>query len=325
MMRIASIADPLNVLLVEDNRGDAILIEKTMQQAMVGALSIVRCLSLAEALRALEQKSFDVVLLDRSLPDVQGFSGLHSIQNFSPKTPVVFLTAYQDEEMALDAIKQGAQDYLFKDQLDPHVIRRAIQYATLRKEFEGVLIMRANFDGLTGLANRILFESRLDMALARLKRQGGCCAVLFLDLNRFKAVNDTLGHAAGDIILKDVAIRLCSVLRKSDTVARFGGDEFAVLLEGLGKIEYSDFVAQKIIRSIAEPFDVLGNVMHLGVSIGISTAAQGLIPSRDELIESADRAMYLAKTSAEVMTLSGAGSCFRRSVVPELSGRAVSM
>lgn len=295
-MRITSTEDPLKVLLVEDNKGDAVLVERALRQAMMGALTLRVCGSLESALLALSEDNFDIVLLDRSLPDVVGFSGLQSIQNHSPKMPVVFLTAYQDEETALEAIQQGAQDYLFKDKIDAHVIKRAIQYASLRKQFEGVLIMRANFDSLTGLANRILFESRLEMALAKLKRQGGNCAVLFIDLNKFKSVNDELGHAAGDQVLREIGKRLRSVLRTYDTVARFGGDEFAVLLEGLPELHHSEVVANKIIACVEKPLLIDEQPVQVGASIGIAGVSAHMQEDSATLMQQADEAMYQAKT-----------------------------
>lgn len=303
-MRITSTEDPLKVLLVEDNKGDAVLVERALRQAMMGGLTLRVCGSLESALLALSEDSFDIVLLDRSLPDVVGFSGLQSIQNHSPKMPVVFLTAYQDEETALEAIQQGAQDYLFKDKIDAHVIKRAIQYASLRKQFEGVLIMRANFDSLTGLANRILFESRLEMALAKLKRQGGNCAVLFIDLNKFKSVNDELGHAAGDQVLREVGKRLRSVLRTYDTVARFGGDEFAVLLEGLPELHHSEVVANKIIACVEKPLLIDKRPVQVGASIGIAGVSAHMQEDSATLMQQADEAMYQAKT------LGMGNSCF---------------
>lgn len=295
-MLITSTEDPLKVLLVEDNKGDAVLVERALRQAMMGALTLCVCGSLESALLALSEDNFDIVLLDRSLPDVVGFSGLQSIQNHSPKMPVVFLTAYQDEETALEAIQQGAQDYLFKDKIDAHVIKRAIQYASLRKQFEGVLIMRANFDSLTGLANRILFESRLEMALAKLKRQGGNCAVLFIDLNKFKSVNDELGHAAGDQVLREIGKRLRSVLRTYDTVARFGGDEFAVLLEGLPELHHSEVVANKIIACVEKPLLIDERPVQVGASIGIAGVSAHMQEDSATLMQQADEAMYQAKT-----------------------------
>ncbi len=297
-MHLISAERQLQLLLIEDNRGDAMLIEKTLKNAMLGAVKIKRATSLAGALKALNETSFDVALLDRSLPDVEGFSGLHSIQNFVPTLPVIFLTAYQNELSAFEAIEQGAQDYLFKDRLDGHAIKRAIQYAMLRKQFEGILIMRANFDMLTELANRILFESRLDMALARMRRQGGNLALLFLDLDRFKQINDTLGHDAGDQLLKEVGTRLKSILRPYDTAARFGGDEFAVLLENIPAATHATIVAEKIIALMAHPFTVRGHTVEVGVSIGITChlAEAGTIDSA-ELLKRADTAMYEAKSA----------------------------
>ena len=186
MLNTRSTANPLKILLIEDSKGDAILIGKVLQQAMPMTHLLETTSTLKEALKVVTENEFDVALLDRTLPDTRGFSGLHSIQNISPKLPIIFLTGYKDEYLAFEAIKQGAQDYLFKDQLDANHIMRAIQYAILRKEFEEVLITRANFDMLTGLANRILFENRLNIALTKMKQLGGICSILLLDLDKFK-------------------------------------------------------------------------------------------------------------------------------------------
>lgn len=306
-MRVTSVQDRLRVLLIEDGKGDAKLVMRSLDAALPESNIIVAVETIEEAVKQLAKKTFDVALLDRSLPDVEGFSGLHSLQSFAPELPIVFLTAYKDEQTAMDGIAQGAQDYLFKDNLDGHVIKRAIQYAILRKQFEGVLIMRANFDMLTGLFNRTLFESRLDMAIAKMRRHGGALAVLFLDLDGFKSVNDTLGHAAGDEILKQAAARMKRALRPYDTLARFGGDEFAVLLENLPDIAHSETVAKKILSLMSPPFQVCGQVACVGVSIGIATCVVGQSVSREELLKQADAAMYAAKAAP------GTYSCFLRS------------
>ena len=295
MTRITATNDPLKVLLIEDSRGDAILIEKALQSALSGAYKMVRVSNLEDAINAVAQDEFDVALLDRSLPDVSGFEALHSLQNRAPALPIVFLTAYKDEHTAFEAIEQGAQDYLFKDALDGHIIKRALQYAVLRKQFEGILIMRANFDMLTGLANRTLFESRLDMALTRMKRHGGNVAVLYLDLDRFKHVNDTMGHIAGDALLKQVGARIKSVLRPYDTAARLGGDEFAVLLENIGCPEAAETVARKLIAKITTPFELHAGHTEIGVSIGIAYNNGAHPMTGDQLMKDADTAMYEAK------------------------------
>lgn len=301
MIHYPTQADSLRVLLVEDHKGDAMLIEKTLQQAMMGVITIAREATLAGALKQLAFAQFDVVLLDRSLPDVEGFNGLHSIQNFIPSAPVIFLTAYQDEQTAFAAIQEGAQDYLFKDQLDTHTIKRAIHYAALRKQFEEALMMRASFDGLTGLVNRTIFTSRLELALARIHRHGGLLSVLFLDLNNFKPVNDQWGHAMGDMLLKEVAERMKHVLRPYDTAARFGGDEFAILLENISEVSSADFVAHKIAERISSPMLLENHRFHVTASIGLTLAAhypntpQAERPNAKQLMQQADQAMYHAK------------------------------
>ncbi|MDR3448921.1 MAG: diguanylate cyclase [Alphaproteobacteria bacterium] len=289
----------LHILLVDDSRGDALMIDRAIHQVMPEACDVQRAETLAGTLRLLSQHHFDVALLDRSLPDVVGNSGLQSIQNMAPDLPVVFLTAYKSENAALEAIEQGAQDYLFKDKIDGPAIKRAIQFAIIRKHFESTLQMQANFDPLTGLANRMSFEGRLEMALERMKRREGSIGVLFLDLNRFKPVNDTYGHAMGDRLLVEIGSRIKSCLRPYDAAARFGGDEFAVLIEDIAAPEQCAGIARKMINAIEQPFASSGIDLKVGVSIGVAICGAPLTCGREELIRRADAAMYAAKAMPE--------------------------
>lgn len=294
-MRILTASEPLSILLIEDSIGNAILIQKELARGLATTPKVHHATTLEEALKSIVQQQFDIALLDRFLPDVEEFSGLHSIQNMAPNLPIIFLTGYQDELAALESIRQGAQDYVFKDNLDGLQLKKAIQYAILRKEFEGVLRVRANFDMLTGLANRMMYENRLDLALAKVLRHDHHLAVLFLDLDKFKAINDTMGHAAGDEVLIEVGRRLQQVLRPYDTAARFGGDEFAVLIEELSDLAHSEIVANKIIQAFDKPFQVAGKELMLSVSIGIASCAAGQSKKREQIMQEADAAMYLAK------------------------------
>ena len=152
----------------------------------------------------------------------------------------------------------------------------------------------AHHDALTGLPNRILFNDRLHMALAQLDR-GHPFAVLCLDLDRFKAVNDTLGHPVGDALLRQVADRICAVAREGDTVARLGGDEFAIVAVDISTTDAAAQTASRIVRCLGEPFDLNGHTVCIGCSIGISMApTDGSFA--DKLLQSADTALYRAKT-----------------------------
>ena len=216
----------------------------------------------------------------------------------APNLPIIYLTGYKDEQTALESIKQGAQDYVFKDNLDGLELNKAIQFAILRKEFEGVLRVRANFDMLTGLTNRMMYENRLDLALAKVLRHDHHFAVLFLDLDKFKVINDTMGHAAGDEVLIEVGSRLKKVLRPYDTVARFGGDEFAVLIEELTDLSHGEIVAEKIIKAFEKPFLIAGCELTLSVSIGIACCSAGQGKKKEQILQEADEAMYAAKNEA---------------------------
>jgi len=172
-----------------------------------------------------ERESFDVVLLDLSLPDSHGLNTLERVHAHAPEVPIVVMTGFDNEMLGVKAVKEGAQDYLVKGQVDSYLLMHAIRYAIERKQIELRLVQLAQYDSLTGLANRALFQDRLPQALARADRAGQLVGLMFLDLDRFKEINDTLGHDAGDVLLKSVAERLEGRLRRTDTIARLGGDD----------------------------------------------------------------------------------------------------
>ncbi len=162
-----------------------------------------------------------------------------------------------------------------------------------RKAVEERLAHEALHDRLTGLPNRTLFGDRLDRAVTRTRRHGGLLGVLFLDLDRFKFVNDSLGHEAGDALLVEVAQRLGSVLRDGDTASRFGGDEFTVLCEDIGDDSNAAEIAERLLAVLAQPFVVAGSQLHVSASIGIALSTGHHRP--DDLLRDADVAMYRAK------------------------------
>lgn len=285
----------INVLLVEDTLADSMIIANALNSVAPNGYKIQIVETLSAALKDLSKNHYDVVLLDLSLPDSVEFSGLLSVHSAAPKTPVIVLTNIDDEEVALSAVKHGAQDYFFKNNVRGKDIIRAIKYSIQRKQYEEVLIVQANYDPLTGLANRVLFESRLDMALARSKRNDDGVCVFFMDLNDFKIINDTHGHSAGDRVLKEAAIRLKKSTRPYDTVARFGGDEFAILIEGIKLAKDCEIIAKNIIQKVTASYELGSNSLNIGVSIGIASSLRGENFTRIQLMTRADEAMYKAK------------------------------
>lgn len=167
---------------------------------------------------------------------------------------------------------------------------------TARVLAESQMAYLANYDSLTKLPNRRLFMDRLSQAMLRCQRDAACFALLFIDLDRFKVINDTLGHSIGDRVLEKVAERLRAAVREEDTVARLGGDEFIVILEGIGAPADSLRVAEAIIAAFAPPFDIEDRVLYLGVSIGISTYPDDG-EDAESLVKRADIAMFHAKAS----------------------------
>jgi diguanylate cyclase (GGDEF)-like protein len=282
------------LLLVEDNPGDAVLVREMLRSALSDGFEFVHTELLEEACRTLERDGAACVLLDLSLPDAQGLEAVTRIQVAAPEVPIVVLTGLDDERLALNAVQEGAQDYLIKGRVDDVLISRSIRYAIERKRAEVQLAHQALHDPLTGLPNRTLFLDRLELALARGQRRPSAVAVLFLDLDRFKVINDSLGHDTGDRLLVDVAARLQAVLRPGDTVARFGGDEFTILCDDIDGERDAIIIAERVGEAVAAPYVLDETEAYLTASVGIAIAS-----SRDArpeaLIRDADAAMYRAK------------------------------
>ncbi len=281
-------------MLVEDSLGDAVLIEEMLREDKSSRLEFAHFERLSDAREHLISEGADCVLLDLSLPDADGLNGLLQLLSGAADVPVVILTGTADEGLAMRALEEGAQDYLVKGRADRETVMRSVRYAIERKRAEGELAYQAFHDSLTGLPNRGLFLDRLGLALVRIARHSDLLAVMFLDLDDFKYVNDSLGHGAGDELLVKVADRLSTTIRPSDTVARFGGDEFVLLCEELTMREEATAIAERAQRALADPLFVAGQEIVASASIGIAIT-QDPRTSPDVLLRDADAAMYQAK------------------------------
>jgi len=168
---------------------------------------------------------------------------------------------------------------------------------TERRRLERELQYQAFHDSLTGLGNRALFQDRLDHAVQRSNRAGRRLTLFFLDVDNLKSINDTLGHAAGDAVLRASAERVRGCLRASDTAARIGGDEFGVLIEDMVHLGGSVVLAEQLLAACREPIQVDGNLLWTTLSIGITFDTPGA--SVEQLLQNADRAMYMAKKNGK--------------------------
>jgi len=417
---------PLRVLLVEDHPAEAELIAELLRRSRREPFELEHVGRLAEGLARLERGGIDAVLLDFSLPDSTGLATYRSVHAAAPRVPVVILTNLDDEEMAGNAVREGAQDYLLKRELDTAVLARAIRYAversaakealleseqryalavqgasdglwdwnlatgltyysprwaailgvppellgpqidewfsrvhpddaqplkealaahldgreshfehehrlrcadlehrwvlargvavrssagtptrmagsltdiSTRKLAEERLLHDAFHDALTGLPNRTLFLDRLGVALEQSRRHKGLAfAVLFLDLDRFKNLNDSLGHSAGDSLLVDFAARLRACLRPGDTVARLGGDEFGILLSDVTAPEDATHIAERLQELLERPFAIGPHEVVITASIGIALGSAAY-DSPEDVLRDTDTAMYRAKAS----------------------------
>jgi diguanylate cyclase len=286
----------VKLLLVEDDRGDAEFLRACLARSQGSPPDLVHEVCLNDALAVLRERSFDVVLLDLHLPDASGEACVRAIKQVNPSVPIVVLSGDDSEEYAIGILNEGVQDYLVKWDGEGKGILRAIRYAIERKRSELRLNHLATYDSLTQIPNRHYFVQYLEKAVSRARRQGSMLGLVFLDLDRFKGVNDTLGHHFGDKLLIAASERIQQAVRSGDIVARMGGDEFAVLLENVRNIYAAEAVARKLIGVLSEPYLLDGHQVDMSVSIGVT-----IFPNDrgepETLIKNADIAMYQAKNA----------------------------
>jgi diguanylate cyclase (GGDEF)-like protein/PAS domain S-box-containing protein len=414
------------VLLVEDIESEAKLVINNLRRVSGWRFVIEHYDRLVPALERARENHFDVVLVDLNLPDGAGIEVCQRMHRATPNTPLIVLTNQTSIELGTKALREGAQDYLIKREVDSKLLGRAIRYAiernraehalreseqryalavagandgiwdwnmrdsevyfsprwkailgygeqevadrvdewfdrvdqrdranfdeamslhlegrsslfeaeyritakggegrwvlsrgvavrdeagapwrmagsmtdiTRRKQTEARLLHEAMHDALTGLPNRILFMDRLELALRRFRRDPSkMFAVLFFDLDRFKHVNDSLGHQVGDELLSQVAGRLLGCLRPGDTLARLGGDEFAIVLNDIAGPTDAIFVVERLQEALAQEFEIESHAIYTSASIGIAVSSE-VYRTPDEMLRDADIAMYRAKNS----------------------------
>jgi diguanylate cyclase (GGDEF)-like protein len=282
---------PFVLLLLAADEADRRLIGGLLPD---GVADVHWATTVASAVAAVGEHPHDAVLIDTGLVEEDTLRGL---LDEDPRAQVILLGDPSDADAVRAARAAGAVDHLPKAALDSATLERAVRYAADHRRSVERLEHDALHDALTGLPNRTLFLDRLEQALRRARRERSGAAVLFLDLDRFKVVNDSLGHNAGDRLLEEVARRLEAAVRPGDTVARMGGDEFTVLLEHVTDAYEATFVAERVLSTLADPFTIAGRELVVSGSIGIALGGAGHDPQ--ELIRDADVAMYRAKAGGK--------------------------
>jgi diguanylate cyclase (GGDEF)-like protein len=322
----------VSVLLVDDRPENLFALEVSLEPL---GQRLVYARSGADALRAVLDEQFAVILMDIRMPGLDGFETMALLKQRerSRHVPIIFLSAFPEHHHTLRSYLSGAVDYLPKpfdpealrskvsvfvrlrqnelalqaahDELEQRVAERTAQLAAANRALEREVFEHeateqrlfdlAHRDSLTGLANRALLMEHLDRAVATARRHRRSeLAVIMLDLDRFKVVNDSLGHVAGDHLLVQVSQRLTSCLREADTPARLGGDEFAILLDGVGDPAEASRAAERVQQALEAPFAIDGKEVFTTASIGIVLMHERYT-SGEELLRDADAAMYRAK------------------------------
>lgn len=292
----------MKLLLIDDNELDRQAIVRTFKKAEWN-IQITQASSANNGLAEFETDEFDAVLLDYRLPDMDGIDALRLlVRNPNHHAAIIILTgAAEDSSLEQQCLEAGAQDVLFKSEISHKHLTRAIIHAKTRHLLERELFEShqrlralAENDSLTGLANRYYFDESLRTAIPRARRLNDQLALLFLDLDNFKVINDSMGHDAGDHLLKEVARRLLHVVRNGDVVCRLGGDEFAILAHNFESQDPIVQLAERILEELRRPIMIKNVEQFISASIGVATYPDAGKTASD-MLKAADLAMYRAK------------------------------
>lgn len=290
------------ILIVDDEENVISALKRIFVDDAINILSTTNAL---EGLELLKQNAVKLVISDERMPGMSGSEFLAMIRHEYPHVVRVILTGHASIEAAMKAINEGEIYRFFIKPWNDYELRITVKAALEKFNLEEELRRReelikhmAYHDTLTGLPNRLLLYDRLTKALEYAQRYCKMLSICFIDLDGFKAINDTFGHDTGDLLLKQVSERLKACVRKSDTVARMGGDEFVIMLQDIGEPEDAEITAGKILKELAKSFVLSGKELFITVSIGLSlypTDGTGI----EDLMKKADTAMYNAKKAGK--------------------------
>lgn len=287
----------LRVLIAEDSEDDALLIMHQLHRG--GYLPKMQRVDSAAAMReALDAQQWDLIITDHNMPSFSSGEALTLAREYDHNIPFILVSGSIGEEIAVDAMKSGVHDYVMKNNLTRLLpaIERELREAENRRAHqmaEATIRHMAYHDNLTGLVNRAEFELRLEATLEEARKVGEVHALVYLDLDQFKLVNDSCGHLAGDELLRRLAQRLQSRIRESDTLARLGGDEFGLLLKSCS-LERAEDIAENLLATMRDYLFVWGErTFKVGASIGLVRVTGE--HDTQYLLSMADMACYAAK------------------------------
>lgn len=284
----------IKVLLAESDEEYIDELRESLNAALAGAIEFEVVTELSQALARLTQGGFDAILLSLNLPDSQGMVTFDRAYAFAPDVPIMIIADVEDQEAAVSTVQAGAQDYLVKSELTPAMLVRSVRHAIERHRLFSALRSLSLIDDLTGLYNRRGFADLGEQYLKLARRSGRGVTMVYLDLDRFKTINDSLGHHVGDRALLKVADILRATFRRSDIIARLGGDEFGVLaLEAAD--ESSETLVERLRERVLDFNESSPEPYQLSVSIGMAHHDDNPRIRLQDMVAEADAAMYREK------------------------------
>lgn len=283
-----------NVLLVEDNPGDVRLVKEALSEVEKPQFEFLHRETLAQAMESCSSHTPDAILLDLGLPDSQGLDTVRRMREAAHEAPIVVLTVRDEEQLAIQSLHEGAQDYLPKSQISGALIWRALRYAMERQHIQLELLNLSLVDELTGLNNRRGFLALGEHYVKLANRSGTLFMVAFVDVDDMKDINDRFGHQEGNRALVETANVLKDSCRRSDILARMGGDEFAMLIAD-ADLTCGNVIVDRIREKVKSQNASPGRRYKLSLSIGLVAANVTQHAELERLLDEADKAMYDGK------------------------------
>tara|TARA_R110002096_G_scaffold435291_2_gene660082 strand:+ start:11449 stop:13242 length:1794 start_codon:yes stop_codon:yes gene_type:complete len=294
----------INVIIIDDNHADNILFSRYLGRSLTTEFNTSYFESIEQFQKGQQQNPKSkpsIILLAAELNNSILIDNIQIVQEYFPNLPIIITREYIDERLAIDLNNYNIYGYIAKNESNEvSLVNTLIACDSFYSKIKNVVI-KANYDPLTNLANRELIKDRIQHAISLCSRSKKIMALLMIDLDDFKQVNDNYGHDFGDIFLKNISTRLKDSVRVTDTVARMGGDEFTILLEGIDYPEMAGQIAKKILANVCEPMNIKGKTIIPSLSIGLSLLSHTINNrfSYDWLMQSADKALYQAKQNGK--------------------------